>query len=84
MGVLCLCLCGLRSVGRIHAYDRMCPVSADFLAMWTFAIGSVHFATEYAVWRTVGRGVGLGMAVGVPGMTLIWMSLGWYLGWYGK
>ena len=52
--------------------------------MWTFAIGFVHFTTEYAVWRTVGKGVGLGMAVGVPGVTLTWMSVGWYMGWYGR
>ena len=59
------------------------PASADFLAMWTFAIGFVHFTTEYAVWRTVGKSLGLGMAVGVPGVTLTWMSVGWQMGWYG-
>ena len=62
----------------------MGPASADFLAMWTIAIGVVHFTTEYAIWRTVGKGVGLGMAVGVPGVTLIWMIVGWQMGWYGR
>ncbi len=59
-------------------------IFADFLAMWSFAIGFVHFTTEYSVYRTVGKGAGLAMAVMVPGVTLVWMCVGWQMAWYGR
>ena len=45
-------------------------------------MGILHFVAEYAIWDTAGFGVGIGMAVGVPAISLIWMVVGWVLGWY--
>ena len=55
---------------------------ADFLAMLTFVLGIVNFTTEHAVWGTIGKGKGLGMAVGVPGVMLVCMGMGWSMRWY--
>lgn len=55
-------------------FERVELISSDYLAMLTFALAIGHFGTEYAVWRTVGWGAGMAMAVGVPAVSLGWMA----------
>ena len=63
------------------------PIDSDYsiagpLAMWTFGIGAVHFTIENSVYSTLQRGVGMGMAVGVPAVSLVWMAVAQGKGWY--
>ncbi len=70
----------LASVIRLYAAYNISNPELYQLALWTYGIALMHFASEWLIYGTARWGTGLGMAVAVASTSLLWMVNQW--GWY--